>query len=366
MEHHARERHVARILCGSDRLVLSENGVFRPFWLRPVTPQDRYLASEVFAETAEEAELNGLLTDAEALSLLVDQGLWTDEDEKTLKTATDNIDNLKADMFRMALREREREVARSMLGRTRALQAELLARKHQFDFKTTTGVAAVARGRFLVGRCLLRDNKEPVWTGDSFWREESSLLDNAVQAFTRTRLSEAQLRELARNEPWRSIWSCRHSEGSVFGKPAAELSDEQRLLTVWSRLYDNSYEDPECPPDDVVNDDDMFDGWMIVRRRQREKDVRKRRAESTLENKKIAESGEVFIVGAMPGEAVVNHTPADIAAIEDMNDEQAAGTKAERMAAIKRAGAIHEHHLPDSRRDIAAQFAAGMRERAKK
>jgi hypothetical protein len=365
LDHHTRERLVARVLSGRERLVLPDGGRDRVFWLRPPTPLDRHLAAEVHAEAARDAELHGLPGDDDVLALLRRSGLWTDKDDRDLATATENVETLKVALYRAAFRRRDRDAAREMLARTRALVAELRARRHQFDFKTASGAAAVARGRFLVGRCLLRPDGAPVWPDDDFWRDDSPLLDEALREHTRTRLSEPELRELARTEPWRSVWACRHSEGRVFGAPAAELTDEQRLLSVWSRLYDNAYEDPDCPPDEVVSDDDMFDGWMALRRREREKDTRKKRGEGLVGSDKVASMGEVFVVGARPQEAAAGHSPEDLAAIEELNDPEAAAVKAERMAALRRAGALHEHHMPDSRRDIAAQFAAGMRERAR-
>ena len=51
-------------------------------------------------------------------------------------------------------------------------------------------------------------------------------------------------------------------------------------MVSFSRMYDGAYGSPECPPDKVIEDDDMFDGWLIDQRRTREKEQSVKRAEA--------------------------------------------------------------------------------------
>lgn len=339
-------------MCGRDRLRLAG----RTYWVLPPTPEDRYLAAEAYEDALQEAEEQGLMTGEEALDALRRNRLWTDEDQAQLDGLARDIENLKVDLFRQALNTHEAEMGRRALARAREVHSSLLCRRHSNDHQTAPGFASLVKARHLMGRCLAGADGVRVWSGDEYLDDSTSLLDKAVAAHGRLKLTEPQARELARTEPWRSIWACRHSEGSVFGVPSAHLTDDQRSLTVWSRLYDNAHEDPECPPEDVVADDDLFDGWMILRRRERDAEVKKKRAEAGLTNRKIAESGEVFVANAAPGAAFATHSRADLEAIESLNDTQAAGIKRERMAAIRRQGSVQEANMPDSKRDIARQM----------
>ena len=61
-------------------------------------------------------------------------------------------------------------------------------------------------------------------------------------------------------------------------------------------MYDNIFESPECPPDDVIQDDDALDGWLIVQRRKREEDQKRSAAENIIGNSKISNADEVFIM----------------------------------------------------------------------
>ena len=65
---------------------------------------------------------------------------------------------------------------------------------------------------------------------------------------------------------------------------------------MWSSLYDNIQESPDCPSNEVINDDDMLDGWMIIQKRNREQAKLQKDAENKFGNKKISNADEVFIV----------------------------------------------------------------------
>lgn len=356
MEFTERELHVARILSGTTRLRLWDNGRLRLFIVRSPTPSERYSAIEAATAAVAEAGMEQLWSETELLAFLYENGFWSDDKQKMFDQIEKDIETLKVKLYQMAFRSAEQAVGRRMLLTAKAKQSELYAERHVYDHMTAEGQAPLARMRYMIGRCLLREDGSQVWKGDEFMESEEPLLDEAVNAYGKARLGEATLRELARTEPWRSIWSCRHSEGTVFGKPASELSDEQRHLTVWSRVYDNAYEDSECPPDSVVADDDMFDGWLILKRRERDKAMKTKRNDAGM-NEKIANAGEVFIINAAPESDQTSMTADEIAAVHDLNDEQAAAIKARRMAHLKQKGMVLEAEMPDSKEKILAQMA---------
>ena len=42
----------------------------------------------------------------------------------------------------------------------------------------------------------------------------------------------------------------------------SKLIDQKNIL-ILSRMYDNVQESLDCPADDIMQDDDMLDGWFI-------------------------------------------------------------------------------------------------------
>lgn len=348
-----RELLVHRIGSGLTR-VRVEGDVY---YLRGPTPQERYEAALVYEEQFADSAEQQVLTEVDALAHLMAQGLWSENDEKELKTLEDNIDKLKVGLFRSLLREHDREMARKTLHVTRQRFEQLFLAKHQLDHLTCSGIAQLAKTKYLASRCLLDEHHRPVWPNHECWRKRgTSLLDKALSTLAKLRVTEKQYRELARKEPWRSLWSCKTVEGAVFGKPATELSDEQRTLILWSKIYDSAFEHPDCPDDFVIQDDDMFDGWMIVQREEREKQQKERAGAKATGNEKINNSGEVFHIA---------QSDDDVRRIEEMNSVESAALKKQRMKYLKKEGVVQEGHMPDSRIKIRAEamakFAQGMR-----
>lgn len=124
-------------------------------------------------------------------------------------------------------------------------------------------------------------------------------------------------------------------------KPAIELNDEQRMLISWSQLYDSVYEHNECPPDFVIDYDDALDGWLLLQKDKRDREVNRRNFEKN--NPKIANASEIF--------KKVNSWE-ELKIVENMNDNIAKAQKKMRMGYLKEKGEVHEQHMPDTRKEI--------------
>jgi hypothetical protein len=151
---------------------------------------------------------------------------------------------------------------------------------------------------------------------------------------------------MARTEPWRSTWSCKKCEREVFGVPTVDLTEDQKSLVIWSTMYDNIYEHPSCPQQEIVDDDDLIDGWMIVQRKERQKNQTKLQVEDLISNVKIKNSGEVFVIG---------QSKSDRERIDSLNDDNAKNIKRQRLKMIQEKGFLNEVDMPDTKLDLQMQ-----------
>lgn len=345
-----REKILYRILAGKDRVVLPSNNSKKIFWIHSPTVEDKLIACDIYEQAYSEASLNGLTTEEETIQILKDMNLWSRWKEDELETANKNIDKLKIGLYK-SLKKRDKEAARLGLTKTRELIKNLMMIKYQLSYQSIEYFANTTKLKFLIGKNLYDNYGRKVWENDDFLYDQSSLLEDAYQHFILNRITELQIRQLARNEIWRPIWISRCAEHSVFGKSAIELSDEQKGLISWSRLYDSCYEDPERPSDEVIEEDDCFDGWLMVKR-DANKDSSKSKFESAIQNPKIAGAQEVFIMNAEPGKVHGELTEEDIETIHDLNSDQAKAIKQERMKVLTDLGSVHEGNMPDTKRFI--------------
>jgi hypothetical protein len=133
---------------------------------------------------------------------------------------------------------------------------------------------------------------------------------------------------------------------------ASLLSPEQKMLIIWSKIYDSIYESPDCPPEEIINDNDCLDGWMIANSRKREQE---RKSEHGYKpGDKFAKHDEVFIM-------VEN--PDDVARVESMNSSSAIFRKQQRMNALQQSGGIiQDRDMPDAQQGMRQTLVQMQRE----
>jgi len=277
------------------------------------------------------------------LATLVEQGLWDEARERKLTELPQAIDEMKVALFNAVFKSNERQVLRKGLADAKSELNRLYSDRHGLDHLSATGAASQVKSRYLLGCSMFWPTGLPVFTDESFWEEESGLLEETAHTFSAQRLDEVGLRELARTEPWRSLWSCKKSEDSVFGLAIADYTDEQRSLINWTTLYDSVYSHPETPSEDVVLDDDLLDGWLIIQKRKRGEVTDKDAAEKLITNERIRNCGEIYLMA---------DTVEDAKRIEKLNDPVAKATKRERAAYLQKMGSADELDMPDTKREI--------------
>lgn len=330
---------IARIIAGCFRFTCEG----RRFLVRQPGRLRRYKAQQVYQEALQEALLDELYSDDEINIMLRQNGLWNDEQENKLKTLYEDVEKLKINLFKSFFKSRERETIRKALQIARAEIGSLLTKKNAYSPMGATGFAQVARTRYLVGSGLYDDKGKRIWPDDDFYKGNDTLLDEAVSAYSEAQIGDQQTRAIARSDQWRSVWNCKGVCTDIFGRPAVDLTEEQRNLLSWSQLYDSVAEHPNPPDDGVIKDDDAFDGWMIIQRKERERQRREATAEAALSGMKLPDSGEVFLVA---------ETDEDLQNIESLNSPQASAIKRERLAYLTKKGEVEEQHMPDSKREI--------------
>ena len=115
---------------------------------------------------------------------------------------------------------------------------------------------------------------------------------------------------------------------------------------MWSRMYDNVQQSHDCPTDDVIEDDDLLDGWFVVQKRERDKQKAQSEVDNMVSNPKIAGSQEIFVFA---------QTREDANNIEQANTFHSSMIKKERQAVIKQKGTAEDLDFRDQRLKVQQQ-----------
>lgn len=312
--------------------------------LSPTISQKRR-ASELYQQVYESTAYDMWMTDAQNKALLVSMGSISQDIDENFKAIEERIEDLKVELFDSIFDTEKRDKTRTMLNKVKSKYVEMLSERHRYDAMTRTGYAEIVRTQYLIADSLLDTDLKPVFPNPHI--ASFSLLEKIINGLNSAKVGEAEMRNLARLDVWKGYWVISKGAGNPFGKCPIELTDDQRLLCQLTRMYDSAYEHPECPDDEIIKDDDAFDGWLIRERRKNEKD-KGRKLVDDLVGSKHGGSHEVFVMAK---------SKKDAARIESANDIATMHIKKQREMALKQHGTLHDGMMPDQQNRIRMETA---------
>ena len=115
---------------------------------------------------------------------------------------------------------------------------------------------------------------------------------------------------------------------------------------IWSQMYDNIQESLDCPSKEVIDDDDLLDGWFITQNRKREKEKLEKEFESSTQNPKIKQSSEVLIMSRDKDKTKK---------IQDMNSREAKDLIKSREKLLDKKGTVNAGEFLDEKNSIRLQ-----------
>jgi hypothetical protein len=290
------------------------------------------------------AELSDMPYEKDVINQLKVRGLWSDLKNNELNDLPKQIESLKIELYNSYFQFKRRDGIKKSIESLRTRELELLQIKDKLKHITCEGFATSCKNKYLIF------SSTQDYLGKNIDFDSLKLSQNTIDLFIKEyfeqKVPDYTIRLLARTEPWSSIWIAGKNERGVFGKPSSLLSPEQRLLIVWSRVYDSIRESMDCPPDEVIEDDDCLDGWLLIQAKNREND--KHAKHGYKPGDKFNKADEIFI-------SVDNSE--DVARVEKMNSPAAIMRKQQRMKAIDKAGGkIEDHYMPDAQNKMREQL----------
>tara|TARA_R110000744_G_scaffold104065_2_gene199318 strand:- start:134 stop:1180 length:1047 start_codon:yes stop_codon:yes gene_type:complete len=336
MDHARREYLVAKICAGYLRCQIGEGICLRIEHLRV---HQNYIAQDIYSSAYDKAVEENLYFDEEVVEWMKEQGFWSDTDDKRLEKIPIDIDDTKVSMFEAQFNKSKQDSLRIFLRKAEEQLFRTLQKRHRYDHLTCSGYANYARLNWMIENCTYYEDGKPY---DFVHKSISEVLAE----WQSSGITESEYRELAKEEPWRGIWSASKNGGVLFDRMVCEYTTQQKTLMAWTRMYDAISESPNAPGESVVEDDDLVDGWLIKQRRDKEVADGQKGTEQLFSDK-VANSGEIFIVTGSEKD--------DVERVNKLNDPISKQAKKSRFSVLKEGGTIDEANLPDVRQDLKMQ-----------
>lgn len=267
----------------------------------------------------------GVMTRAEALTLLYQRSKWSEAKEKEVEEEIPRmLESLKIELYLAYAHRGEIEGVRGKLQKVKNYLYSLLSKKNELDQYTIEGVARKEKILFLLKKQVKGLDVKPI---------------NLLAPYYSSLLSEGDIRKTARLEEWRVKWVGLKNGCKVF---SGHLTEEQERLIKWSTIYDNIAESQEPPPDEVLNDDDALDGYFLYKKIETSDKQKLEQIEAAYANK-----GKKYTELYLPAANLEQARRNDL-----LNTEEARRTKQARFAQVASAGSVKEADFRDQRLKI--------------
>jgi hypothetical protein len=298
----------------------------------------KYEAQILYNNIINEEKYNDWLREENLENLLVYLNLWTKDTKMIIKDIEKKIDNNKVDYYtNFRLSDKKKNIKKNLESYKKQLNT-ILAKKEELYSNTLEGYANSIKNEYIISNTLYKNDR---LIFDNHSSDNNYVLfNNIVNELNKHTISIVDFKKLARSNLWRSYWNVRKND--AFGN---SLTDDQRTLVGISQMYDRIYEHPDCPSDEIIEDDDALDGWMIVQKRKIEKDKKQQQIDSL--NPKLKNAQEVFLFANNKEEAED---------IIGLNSPESLNRMKSKMAHVSKFGLTEESQLPDVQIDLRNQL----------
>lgn len=324
--------------------VITQNSTGKELILDTPSNEDRVRSNLIYDKLLQEATNAEMLNKEDALKIFG----WTIDDETEIEGLKKDINNIKRGLlgYYPLHKSKIRQGKQLLRGAEKALLKRIIKKYNCFIY-TSEHYASIESQKYLISRITKieteqKDRYRSYWQTDcDFYNEtDLDLIDNLrVIFFDEANYTEEVLREIARSEPWRSLWTCMKNTQKLLG------SQNQRQLLYWSQVYDSIYDAYDRPAMEVINDDDLVDSWFIIQSEKMDKQSKEKSIQEKVKPGKAGGRQEVFVMSDKDGSKDIYEINSPI--------NKARITQQQRL--IKEKGQIEDQNLPVAQEQMRQQ-----------
>ena len=313
---------------------------------------DKYLAHNIYLSILNDYKYeDGWITEKNISNILNIYNIWNETKEKYLKDSKDLLDKTKIQYFLNFNTFSIKSQIKSTIDNLNKTINSLYNEKYSLNYLTLENYAQNIKNQILVSSMIYNDNNVKAFESD-IDNIDSDLLEKFIREIYNNSLGQEAIKKLARHEIWRSYWGS--NKDKIFSGSVIDWTDEQRSLINFTRTLDSIREHLEAPEEEIINDDDALDGWMLY---QHQKTLKEKKQKHITEKYGLNNTNgqEIFILA---------NNQEEVKEIFSLNDPTAMrGIKEMKQAVEKSDKLINWSELPHVKRELQAQAMSAQKER---
>jgi hypothetical protein len=208
--------------------ILNHEG--REYISRPNTIEEKHRGVILYQEVMDDIKFDSMLSWNDAIVISQKLGIWTSENDKSLKALENMLENLKLEIYHnyfnpVRVKELKKKIKQLKQGINKSNNT-----KHTLYVNTKEYYASNVKKDFLLGLSICDIHNNKVFTHNDVWLSDNSLINAFNKHIDKKYIDPQDVRYIARSEPWRSMWLSQ--KGDCFGTHSISWTDNQRLLVV--------------------------------------------------------------------------------------------------------------------------------------
>jgi hypothetical protein len=300
-------------------------------------------SNEIYDITFNEALDNNFFVEDSILDFMVEHNLWSLDEEKQYTEIDKEIERTKIELYNQYTSFRNCDQVRKILANLKDYKRKLIGKRSIFDIYTAEYIAGSARMFYLLWSGTYCRGKKYFRT--KFEHADYYALNKLISSYNNSVLDDGTIRQISQIPQWQIYWSL--GGLNIFRKSIFTLTDNQVSLMSWSRFYDNIRKSMDAPSDEIILDDDLLDGWVIINNKKRKEEKAKSFTEkSIMDGSKNAD--EVF---------VVTDDQSGISRINSLNDSYGKMVQRQKIALAQKYGEANDFEMPSSKQKIMEEIA---------
>tara|TARA_Y100000385_G_scaffold287193_1_gene350853 strand:- start:582 stop:1640 length:1059 start_codon:yes stop_codon:yes gene_type:complete len=294
-----------------------------------------YDADMLYYNTINEEKYGNWIREEHMINVMIELELWNKNADQQVKVFDKTIEDKKLLLFETYIRDKKDKSIERNRKTIRNLERQInqiYAKKQEFKTHTLEGYAEGIKQEYIIVNSLYFNNKKVFNNKEHKSPQSYNKFNQLVSEINKYHINNNQYRDVAKSDIWRSYWNV--DKQNVFAGPVCQWSEEQRNLVNTSKMYDSVYEHPESPSEQIIDDHDLLDGWMIKQKRDNAR--KKKQSDLDKQNKRLQGAGEVYVMA---------EEKKDLQDIYDMNNPLAKKMIKSNIGQMEKQGSISVEEL---------------------
>jgi hypothetical protein len=276
------EKYIVDIMSG-ERIITLANGNI--FIFRNPTLFEKTHAHYIYEQSLKDYKSQGMQSSEDLINIAKESNEWTDVDSSYMDKFDEIIDFAKKQIDQ-AIGVGQKKRIEKQISKAKDKRKIIASRYHYLTSHGIEQQAIEDKIRMMIRHVTERIDRTPLWSTQNDFDNETDygLLTELVGMYLSDdlNLEIKDIREIARSAQWRIRWGAGKDDlKTLFGVDVRDLSDIQFSLMYWSQVYDSVYMSMDCPPDNIIEDDDKLDMWL----KDREKEQSQQRRNKAIDKK---------------------------------------------------------------------------------